>query len=152
MLKALLAIAQNIFAHIAQVNIQVTSFECRICIGQEWVHQPKFDILNIRFLKIGIIQFAHDTTPTLLWISQLAIKSNLVCGNIIRTTLLWVETQVHHRQFRICIRQRLLVWVNLLLHDHTRTMIRHGLGIILNVLWCVALRNTKDWIYSVPCQ
>ena len=103
MLKRLTTIAQDILTHVSQVDIQITTFKRRIWVGQEWVHQPELDILNIRLLKIRVVQLTHDTTPTRFWIGQFTIATNLIRRNIIRTTLLWIVTQVQYRQTHISI-------------------------------------------------
>ena len=103
MLKRLTTVAQNILAYISQIDIQIATFKRRILVGQEWIHQPELDILNIRLLKIRVVQLTHDTTPTRFWIGQFTIATNLIRRNIIRTTLLWIVAQVQYRQTHISI-------------------------------------------------
>ena len=95
MLKGLLAISQNILADITQIDIQVTALKSCIIIGQEWVHQPELDILDIRFLKVRVIQLTHNTAPTSLWVSQFTIYVYFTSGDIVWATLIRIITQVH---------------------------------------------------------
>ena len=151
-LKRLTPVAQDIFAHISQIDIQITSLKHCIGVSQEWIHQPELDILNVCLLKIRIVQFTHDTTPTRFWVGQFTIATYLIRRNVIRTTLFWIVTQVQYWQTHIRIRQHFFVGVYLLFQYDTRTVIRHQIRIILDVLWCIALWITENRIHRVPCQ
>ena len=68
MLKTFFTITQDILAHITQVNIQITSLKGWIWISQERIHQPKLHIFYVRLFEVCIVQFTHNTAPTLSWI------------------------------------------------------------------------------------
>ena len=152
MLKRFLAITQDILAHIAQINIHITTHKSGVSVRQERIHQPKFDIFDIRLLKVRIIQFAHYTTPTRTRIGQFTIAANLIRRDIIRTTFIGIITQVQHRQYGVGVRQHLLVRINLLLIYDTCSMIRHQVQIIFYVSWRIARRLTKNRIHRIPWQ
>ena len=152
MLKRFLSIAQDILAYISQVNVQVTTSKCSIRVGQKWVHEPELNILNVGFLKIGIVQFAHDTAPTLVRVGQLTIHSDLFGRNIVWSTLIRIVAQVQYCQFCISVWQHFLIGIYLLFIHDTCAVVGHCLQVVLNVFRCIALWVTKDWVHGVPSQ
>ena len=52
------------------------------------------DILNIRLLEIGVLDFAHDTAPALLRIEQIAVRVDIGTIKVVGTTLARIEREV----------------------------------------------------------
>ena len=152
MFKTLLSIAQNILTNITQIDIQITALISRIRVCQEWVHQPELNVFDIRFFKVCVIQFTHDTTPTILWISQFAIISYFIRRYVVWSTFFWIIAQVQHRQTCICIGQHLLIRIHLFFIYRTCAMVRHQIHIILYMFRRITTWLTKDRVHRVPCQ
>ena len=89
MLKTLFAVTKNIFTDVTKVDVQLTVVT--VWISQSRIHQPELDILNVGFLKVCVVQFAHDTAPTVLRISELTIRVKLRSRHVVRTTLSRIE-------------------------------------------------------------
>ena len=94
-LERFLAVTQNILAHIAEVEIQLAFIS--VGVGQCRVHQPELDVLDVRFLKIGVVQPPHDTAPTLLGVSQMSVCAYLGGGDVVLTALGRVVGEVQYR-------------------------------------------------------
>ena len=94
MLETLLAVTQDILTDITEVDVQLTVKAVRV--SQRRIHQPELDILDIRFLEVGIVQFAHDTTPTILRICQLTVRIKLRRTHVIWSTLIRIEGHIQH--------------------------------------------------------
>ena len=95
MLESFLSVTQNILAHIAEVEIQLAFIS--VGVGQCRVHQPELDVLDVRFLKIGVVQPPHDTAPTLLGVSQMSVCAYLGGGDVVLSALGRVVGEVEHR-------------------------------------------------------
>ena len=150
MLKRLLAVLQYILAYVAKVDVQVALVT--FGVGQLGVEQPERYVLDVRFLKVRVVQPAHDTCPALLGVGQLAVRAYLVGTDVVRSALVGVETQVQRSNLRVFVGKRLAVREQLLLIHDTRTVIAHGVHVVLDVLRRVALRITEDRIRRVPRQ
>ena len=94
MLETLLTVTQDIFADITEVDVQLTVKAVRV--SQRRIHQPELYILDIRFLEVRIIQFAHDTTPAILRICQFTVRVELRRTHVIRSTLIRIERHIQH--------------------------------------------------------
>ena len=96
----LLAVAQHILAHLAQVDIQVArtlrsrSVCARIYIR---IEQPELYILNVGLFKVGGLQSAHHAAPLLCRVLQRTVGIEL-SGQVVRATLLGIVGQVEHGQ------------------------------------------------------
>ena len=123
MFKRFFAITENILADVAQIDIHISTHKRLVRVCQEWVHQPELNILNISLLEISVIQLTHNTTPTRSWIRQFTITTYLLSRDVVWSTFFWIVTQVQRGQNRICIRQHLFIWINLLLIHNTSSMI-----------------------------
>ena len=93
-LKGFLSVFENIFAHVAKVDIEVATFPIRVGVGETRIHNPKLYIFYIGFLEIGVVNLSHDTAPTLLGVSELTIGINLICADIIRSAFGRVEREI----------------------------------------------------------
>ena len=149
-LKRFLAVAQDILRDITEVDVHLALVA--VGVGQRGVHQPELDILDVRFLEVGVVQFAHHTAPALLRVGQFAVCAYLARYDIVRTALLGVVTQVQHAQFRVGVRHLLLARVNLRLIDDTRPVVGHHRHIVLDMRGGVRLRVAKDGVHRVPRQ
>ena len=86
----LLAISQNIFAHLTQIDIEISSIfiGIRLFTGiEEWIKQPELDIFNVCLFEIIGIEFTHHTAPVELWILQCTICLQVFHIKVIRTRL-----------------------------------------------------------------
>ena len=92
MLKSLLTVMQNIFADITKVDIHLSVIS--LGVGECWVHEPELNILDVGFLKVGVIQSAHHTSPALLRVGEVTICTYLVSRNIVLSALVWIEREV----------------------------------------------------------
>ena len=149
-LKRLLAVLQYILAYVAKVDVQVTLVA--VGVGQFGVEQPERYILDVRFLKVRVIQPAHNACPPLLGVGELAVRAYLVGTDVVRSALVGVETQVQRSNLRVLVGKRLAVREQLLLIHDTRTHVAQCVHVIFDVLRRVALRITEDRIRSVPRQ
>ena len=150
MLKRLLAVLQYILAYVAKVDVQVALVT--FGVGQLGIKQPERYVLYVRFLKVRVVQPAHDTRPALLGIGELAVRTDLVGVDVVRSALVGVETQVKRSNLRIFVGKRLAVREQLLLIYDTRTHVAQCVHVIFDMLRRVALRITEDRIRSVPRQ
>ena len=147
-LKSFLAITQDIFANITKVDIHLSVISLRV--GECWVHEPELNILDIGFLKVGIIQSAHHTSPALLRVGKASVAAHLFCGDIILSAFVWVVSEVEDRQFgiyRCCV---LTIRVYLILIHDTRAMVAECSEVILNMRRCVILRMPENRVHGVP--
>ena len=150
MLKGFLAVPQNIFAHITEVDIQLSFISVRV--RESRVHEPELDVLNVRFLKVGVVQPPHNTCPAFLRVRQMATGIHFACADIVLTAFGRVVCEVENRQFGIDITCLLLVRINLILIDDTRAVVTHRIGIVTDMRRCVCLWVTKDRINGEPRQ
>ena len=150
MLERFLTVAQDIFAHVTEVEHQLTVIP--FGVGQRRIHQPKLDILDVRFLKVRVVQPPHDTAPALLGIGQLTVRAYLTRADVVLSALRGVIHQVQDSQLGIDVARLLTVRVDLLLINDTRTVVTQRRQVILDVHRRVRLRIPEDRIDSVPCQ
>ena len=153
MLECLLAVSQDILAHVTEVDIEFTVVtRLHLRVRQLRIHQPELDILDIRFLEIRIVNTPHDTGPTLGRIGQLTVGSDLVRTDVILSAFVRVVRQVQYRQLRIYVTCLLTVRVYLVLINDTRTMVTQRLQVIANMRRRIRLRVSENRIDGVPCQ
>ena len=79
----LLAVSQNILAHLAQVDVEIATIIGGIGLltrVYEWVEHPKLDVFDVGLLEVVGIQLTHHTAPHVLWIAERTIS--LKVGNI----------------------------------------------------------------------
>ena len=149
MLEALLTVAQNIFADVTEVDVQfaIVAFGVR----QRRIHQPELDILDIRFLEVRVVEFAHDTAPTLLRVREFTVGIDFTGVDIVRTALFGVVTEVQQRQTYILVRSGLtLRRVDLVLINNTRTMVTESIQVVLDMSRRVRLRVAEDRVHVEP--
>ena len=68
-----LSIAQDILAHLTEVEVEVACIVGGITLLtgiDEGVEHPELDILDVRLLEVGSFQLAHHTAPFRLWLAQ----------------------------------------------------------------------------------
>ena len=123
-LERFATIAKNILADITEVEIEFTSMVIRIL--NKGVHQPELNGLNVLGFKIGIIQFAHDTTPTTGWIDQQSAVGNTSAESrrihviVIRSLLGRIIGQIQLIDIGRLSRHSVLVGEHLLFIDSSR--------------------------------
>ena len=139
---------QNIFADITKVDIHLSVIS--LGVGECWVHEPELNILDVGFLKVGVIQSAHHTSPALLRVGEVTICTYLVSRNIVLSALVWIEREVEDWQFCIYCCCILTIRIDLILINDTRAVVAECSEVILNVYRCVILRMPKDRVHGVP--
>ena len=96
----LLAVAQDILAHLTEVDVQVAAIVEGIALliaVDEGVHEPELDVLDIGSLEVIGVQLAHHAAPPLLRIAQRTVEVD-IGGQVVGTALLGIEGQVEHGQ------------------------------------------------------
>ena len=87
-------ILEDILTHITQVEVQQAS----ILVVQFGVHErvkhPELDILDASLLKVSIVNFAHNATPSLLGIEQMSFNVNIGSIQVVGTALTRIEREV----------------------------------------------------------
>ena len=96
----LLAIAQDIFRHLAKVDIEVATIfvGIRLLVAvDEWVHEPELQVFDVGLLKVVGIELTHHTTPMSSRVQQLTVVV-YIGAEVIRTTLVRVVGNIENRQ------------------------------------------------------
>ena len=96
----LLAITQNILAHLAQVDVQITTIATGIALVlgiDKGVQQPELDILHISSLEIVGVELTHHTSPAILGVAQPAVHVD-IGSQVVRSTFIRIIGQVEHGQ------------------------------------------------------
>ena len=90
---------ENILAYFSEVYIEVAA----ILVGNpfaacvyERVEHPELDVFNVCLLKVVGIEFPHHSSPRLLRMVEMSIGVE-VGGEVVRTALLGVESEVENR-------------------------------------------------------
>ena len=149
MLETLLAVAKNILAYIAEVDIQLAVIAVRV--RQPRVHQPELNIFDVRPLKVRVVKSAHDSTPALLRVRQFTIVGNLRRTDVIRAALFGIETEVQQAQSHILIRGSLsLRRINLFLQHNTGAVVTKRVQIVLDVRRRIRLRIAENRVHMEP--
>ena len=151
MLERFLAVAKDIFAYVAEVDIEVAAGET-FFVGKAGIHQPELDVFDIGCLKVGVVEAAHYTSPVLLRLDEFATVVDTVGGDVVLSALGGVVAEVEHGHTCVLACQHLLVGVDLLLIDDTRAMVGEGFGVGFDMQGCVGLGMTEDGIDGVPVQ
>ena len=84
-----LAIAQDVFAHLAQVDVEVATILRGGAIAtriDEGVEHPKFYILYVGRFKVVGVELAHHATPVLFGVSQCAVGLQVVGIEVVWAT------------------------------------------------------------------
>ena len=102
------------------------------------------DVLNIGLFEIGIIDFAHDTTPSLLGIEQVTVLIDVSAVEVVRATLTGIEREVQRLDHRRLAIVQLTSREHLAVSHLTCIRIGQGIQVILDVarrIGRVALRE-----------
>ena len=97
----LLAIPQDVLAHLAQVDVEVaTVVGCiRLLSGiDERIKHPELDILHVCLLEIVGIQLAHHSTPVAGRIGKGTIRLQIGYIEVVRSRLRWIVSQIENTQ------------------------------------------------------
>ena len=107
-LVELLAVAQNILAHLAEVDIEVAAVVgCHALLAcvDEWVEHPELDVLDVSCLEVVGVELSHHAAPTLLRIVESAVGVE-VGVEVVRTALVRIVSEVqdveHRRVAVVC--------------------------------------------------
>ena len=96
----LLAITQDILAHLAQVDVQITTIATGIALVlgiDKGVQQPELDILHISSLEIVGVELTHHSSPAILGVAQPAVHVD-IGSQVVRSTFIRIIGQVEHGQ------------------------------------------------------
>ena len=98
----LLAVAEDILAHLAEVYIEVATVEMSIfalVAVDEGVEHPKLDILDVGGLEVARVQFAHHAAPLRLGLVEASVEGE-VGIEVVRTTLVGIVGEVEDSKHR----------------------------------------------------
>ena len=101
-LVELLAVAQHVFRHLAQVDVEFAGVAAGSAIlagVDEGVEHPELHILDVGLLEVGGLQAPHHAAPLLGGVHQRAVGVELR-GQVVGAALLGVVGQVEHGQRR----------------------------------------------------
>ena len=126
-------IFENIFRHLAQVEVEVTALVVGLGLVEEGVHEPELDILDVGRLEVGIVHLAHDTAPPFLGIEQPPLFVDIVGIEVIGATFLRIERKIER-----LLRGRLTI-VNLLVGENfAHAYLAHiGIGELVQIVFQV---------------
>ena len=153
----LLAVAQNILADLAKIDVQVAGI-LRRCAGlpliDKGVHQPELHIFYISLLEVGGLQLAHHAAPLLRGIRQRTVGI-VLRRQVVGAALLGIVGQVQHRQRRggtvVC--RLVAVGVQLLDIDLADAVVAELLEVALDMTRREARRTAGEQrVDSVPRQ
>ena len=156
-LVELLAVAQHVLRHFAEVDVEVASIlggSTVPTLVDEGVHQPELHIFYISLLEVGGLQLAHHAAPLLRRVHQRTVGIELR-RQIIRATLLRIVGQVEHRQRRggTIVGGLVAVGVQLLDIDLAHTMVAELLKVALDMAGSEARRTAGEQrVDGVPRQ
>ena len=93
-----LSVAQHIFAHLAQIEVEVAAIfrSVGLLVGiDEGVHEPEFNVFHVGRFKVGGIELAHHSAPLLLRIVKLtlAIEHRV---EVVGSALRWIVVQIEY--------------------------------------------------------
>ena len=150
-LESLLAVAQDVLAHVSEVDVEVAAAEA-FAVGEARVHEPELYVLDVGALEVGVVEFAHYSAEVLLRLVEFAPLVNALCVNVVRSALFGVVGEVEHRHPCVLACKHLFVGVELLLVHNTCAVVGHGIGVALYVCGRIDLRVSEDGVHGVPCE
>ena len=152
-LIALESVLEDILTNLAQVDVEITAVLIGIFIVKEGVKQPELDVFNVVSDKIGVVDLAHNTTPSLFGVKQESVSVDVLGVKVIRTALLGIERQVkslNRRSFSIV---KLTSREHLGIRNLPYIGIRQLVEIILNITRSVGrVSLSKQAVDIVPRQ
>ena len=93
-LEILLSVLEDILRHFTKIEVKVAAMIARqVVLVDEGVHHPELYVFDVLSLEICIVEFAHHTAPSLFRMLEMAVLIN-ICGEVVGTTLLWIESKV----------------------------------------------------------
>ena len=92
MLKRLTSILKYIFAHVAEVEVQIATRVGRIL--DKRVHHPEFDVFDVCILEVGCCKLTLDTSPTFARILEMSRRIHTFHIVVVRTFLVRIENHV----------------------------------------------------------
>ena len=99
-LVELLAVAQDILAHLAEIDVEVTAVVAGISLLRgidKRVEQPELDILDVCRFKVVGIQLTHHTAPLSQRILERSVEID-IGGEVVGAALLRIVSQVQDGQ------------------------------------------------------
>ena len=100
----LLTVMQDVLAHLTKVDVEVTTILMGVVLLvriEERIHEPELNVLDIRCLEIGGLEFAHHTAPVLRGVVEPTVLQE-VGVEVIRTALIGIVGNVQDGQRGCC--------------------------------------------------
>ena len=156
-LVELLAVAQDVLAHLAKVDVEVASIFRSLTLAtciDEGVEHPELDVLHIGSLEVVGVELAHHAAPMLLRIVERSVLSQ-VGIEVVWSTLVGIVGKIEYGQRRRSSVVRTLVAVGEKLVDIelAYVMVAELFEVALDVAWRERRRAAcEQWVNSVPRQ
>lgn len=93
---------KNVFRYFSEIEVKVAAVE--VVLLHEGVHEPEFDILDVRLLEVGVVHLAHDAAPALFGVEKVARVVDIGGVEIVRAALGGIEREVqglYRRRFAV---------------------------------------------------
>ena len=87
-------VMQDVLRDISEVDVQVATAPCRrrTLVGIR-IHKPELHVLDVRCLKVCLVDLAHDARPAPTGITDLPVGSEARCIEVVRAQLLGIEAE-----------------------------------------------------------
>ena len=154
----LLAVSEDVLAHLAQVDVEVAAIAIGIGLLtaiDEWVEEPELDVLHVGLLEVVGVESAHHATPVLQRVRQGSVLLQVVDIEVVRTTLVRIVGDVHgvHRARLRAVGLSLAQWEELSHIDRSHVVVAQLVVVALDVSWreraSLAIEERVD---GVPCH
>ena len=84
------SVFEHILAQFAEVEIEVSAFFVIGFFVEEGVEHPELYVFDIRKFEIGLVEFAHNTTPSVFGVGKCAVAIQSLGIEVIRATLIGI--------------------------------------------------------------
>ena len=152
----LLAVSQNVLAHLAQVDVEIATIVGGIGLltrVDEWVEHPKLDVFDVGLLEVVSIQFSHHTAPHVLWIAKRTIRLEVGNIEVVWSWLRWIIGEVEHAQGigSSLIGALLAQWEKFLGVDFAHIVIAELLQVALDMARSQRTTSASEqWVDAIP--
>ena len=154
-LVELLAVAQDVLAHLAKVDVEVASIFRSLALAtciDEGVEHPELYVLHIGSLEVVGVELAHHATPMLLRIVERSVLRE-VGIEVVRSALVGIVGKIEYGERRRSSVVRTLVAVGEKLVDIelANVMVAELFEVALDVTWRERRRAAcEQGVDSVP--
>ena len=156
-LVELLAVAQDVLAHLAKIDVEVASIFRSLTLTtgvDEGVEHPELYVLHVGSLEVVGVELAHHAAPMLLRIVERSVLRE-VGIEVVWSALVGIVGKIEYGERRRSTVVRTLVAVGEKLVDIelAYVMVAELFEVALDVTWRERRRAAcEQWINSVPCQ